>query len=264
VTSEEQLLALFGELESWVDARAWPVRTVRYGDHPDHEADLRLPPGSGPHPTAVVIHGGFWRSRYTRTNSAAVAVALAQAGWATWNLEYRRVGSGGGFPQTLDDVAAGCDALRHLDARLDRARTIAIGHSAGGHLALWLASTGRIDAAVSLAGVCNLAAAARDGLGNGAALEFLGGSPSAVPAAYRAADPASLVPLGVPQLLVHGTEDGTVPISQARAHRERARAAGDAVDLLELDGVGHFEVIDPRSTAWPRIVEAVARFADRG
>ncbi len=258
--SPTRISRLLPELAAWVADASWPVETHAYGEAADQVGDLRLPDGPGPHPTAVVIHGGFWRAAYTRANTAAISVALARAGWATWNLEYRR---GGGHEPTLEDVAAGTDALARLPAPLELRRAVAIGHSAGGHLALWLASTGRVAGAVGLAAVCDLTAAARDHLGSDAVVEFLGGTPAEVPDAYRAADPALLLPLGVPQVLAHGTEDDRVPISQSRLYGERAREAGDACHVLELEGADHFDVIDPRSAAWSAIQDALREIMAR-
>ncbi|HEV7639416.1 MAG TPA: prolyl oligopeptidase family serine peptidase, partial [Gaiellaceae bacterium] len=220
------------------------------------ELDLRLPAGAGPHPVALVLHGGFWRAPFTRRNTSAVSAALTRAGWASANVEYRRLGPGG-YAATLADVAAARTHLDTLDASLDLRRTMAIGHSAGGHLALWLAATGRVSSVVALAGVCDLEDAARAGLGQHAVQEFLGGEPSEAPKAYAAADPARRLPLGVPQLLVHGTADDRVPFAHAERYAERARAAGDDCSLLALDGVDHFDVIDPRTEAWRAIGEAL-------
>src|SRR5262245_21676482 len=124
----EQLVTFFDALAAWAADAGGPTETVRYGDHPDQELDLRIPPGPGPQPVAIVLHGGFWRPEVTRRNMAALAVALTAAGWTTANIEYRRLGPGT-YRQLLEDVET---AAHGLDA------TIAIGHSAGGHLALWL------------------------------------------------------------------------------------------------------------------------------
>jgi acetyl esterase/lipase len=242
-------------LRAYVEEAHWPVMTHRYGPHSEQVADLRLPERDGPHPVAVVVHGGFWRAPYTRVTTAALAIDLARRGYATWNIEYRRVGIDGGFPATLEDVEAAVAALETVDAPLDRARVLVIGHSAGGHLALWLAGTGRVTAAVSLAGVSELAEAARREIGERAALEFMGGGPDELPSAYAAADPAARLPTGVPQLLVHGDADDRVPIELSRDYAERARAAGDRVELLELPGVNHFVPIDPRGEAWAATAE---------
>lgn len=189
----------------------------------------------GEGPVAVVIHGGFWRARYREPIIAPVAEALARQGFCAWSIEYRRVGAGGGYPQTLEDVAAAIppDAL------------FAIGHSAGGHLALWAAAEGLVPAAVSLAGVCDVAAAARDGVGNGASREF----------DHPDADPARRLPIDAELVLVHGTDDDVVPVTQSRAF-----AAASGAELIELEGVGHFEVVDPRTPAWESVARRVERF----
>jgi acetyl esterase/lipase len=213
------------------------VETIRYGDHPEQVVEVRLPEGPGPHPVALVVHGGFWRAAFTRANTAAIATDLARRGWATWNVEYRRVGTGGGVPETLEDIEAAVEAARP---------ELVIGHSAGGQLALWAAGTGKVARAVSLAGVTDLARAAREGIGDGAAVEFAGADPPAH------ADPMRRLPIGTPQLLVHGDQDDRVPVDYSRAY---AAAAPDEVELLELAGVGHFELIDPRTDAWAHVLE---------
>jgi acetyl esterase/lipase len=244
--------AFLAELGARAAARYRPGELHAYGPDPDQHAELRLPDGEGPHPVAVVLHGGFWRAGYTRRNTTAVAVALAEAGWATWNVEYRR--GAGAVRRTLEDVAAATRALAQVDAPLDLGRVVAVGHSAGGHLALWLAAERKVTSAVALAGVCDLAAAADADLGDGAVAEFLGGPAGEHPAA----DPARRLPLGVPLLLVHGGGDDRVPVEHSRAFEATASAAGDECRLLELDGADHFDVIDPRSAPWPRIEAALA------
>jgi acetyl esterase/lipase len=247
------------ELASRADAAGVPVGEHRYGEHPEQRAELRVPEGAGPHPIAVVVHGGFWRERFSLATTRAISVDLTQRGWATWNVEYRRIGTGGGIPETLDDLAAAVRALDSVAAPLARSRVVAIGHSAGGHLALWLAGTGLVEGAVSLAGVCDLTAAARSGIGDGAALELVGGSPDECPDDYRLADPLLRLPAGVPQVLVHGDADDRVPVELSRRYAEAAQEAGDRCELLELRGVGHFEPIDPRTDAWARAAEAIER-----
>jgi acetyl esterase/lipase len=231
--------------------------THRYGTHPSQVADLHTPAAGAGWPVAVVIHGGFWRARYDRTLMEALCVDLAGSGWAAWNLEYRRVGGGGGWPATFDDVAAGIDHLAALAVPLDLARVVAIGHSAGGHLALWAASRDRpgvaVTGAVGQAAVSDLAAVARLGLSSGAVEELLGGSPEQVPDRYAAASPAQRLPLGVPLLLVHGAQDDTVPVALSRDFQRAALAAGDTCDLVVCERDGHFEHIDPASAAWATV-----------
>lgn len=237
---------------------------VRYGDHPDQVANLHLPAGEGgPWPVVVVVHGGFWRQRWDRTTATPLARDLAARGYLGWNVEYRRVGQdGGGWPGTLDDVAAAVDALADVE-EADTERVVTVGHSAGGHLALWLAAREeprvRVGAAVSLAGVADLESGARAELGDGAVSELLGGGPDVVPERYARASPAALLPLGVPQVLVHGARDEVVPPQQSRDYAERARAAGDDVELVELPGADHFDVIDPDHDAWAAVLARLPR-----
>lgn len=248
---------------------------IPYGDGTHQFGDLRLPPGKEPHPVVVVVHGGFWRAKYDLEHVGHLCADLTQRGYATWSLEYRRVGHpGGGWTGTFEDVARGTDHLRALAGRypLDLKRVVTLGHSAGGHLALWLAGRGRLKpgqplyvekplelrGAVSLAGVVDLERAAALRLGDGIVESFLGGTPEQVPERYALASPAVLLPLGVKQVLVHGVEDTTVPISLSTGYHARASALGDSVQLVSLPGAEHFEVIDPRAKEWPRVVEAVA------
>lgn len=233
------------------------ARTVAYGSHPDQVAELRLPDGDGPHPVAVLVHGGFWREPYRRDLMVPLAQDLTARGWATWNLEYRRVGGAGGWPATFDDVAAGITAL--ADQPVDLGRLLIVGHSAGGHLALWAASRGPAALVVSLGGVSDLEEAAALGLGDGAAQELLGGEPDEVPERYAAASPPRLLPLRAPLLLVHGDADQEVPVATARRFAARAADAGAPCELLELPGVDHFAVIDPASPAWAATLAAVDR-----
>lgn len=257
------LADFFGGLRDWAGAIGdAPARHV-YGPHPDQYAELRLPLGEGPHRVAVVLHGGFWRAPFTSANTAALACALARAGLATWNVEYRRVGSDGGYPETLEDVAAACAALRNVAAPIEPEPCLAIGHSAGGQLALWLAGEGLVASAVALAGVCDLVAAAAAGLGDHAVRGFLGALPHEAPDRYTASDPAQRLPTGRRLLLVHGDRDDRVPLAQSRAFHAAATAAGDECSLLALEGADHFDVIDPRAASWPHIASAVTRISGR-
>lgn len=227
---------------------------VAYGPHPDQVASLHAPEGDGPWPVVVLIHGGFWRERWDRTTTTPLADDLAARGFAAWHVEYRRPL----WPATLDDVAAAIDALADVDG-VDTDRVATVGHSAGGQLALWAAGrrTARVRtrAAVSLAGVVDLVACADANLGDGACQAFLGGSPAEVPDRYAEASPIERLPLGVPQLLVHGTVDDIVPVTQSRDYAAAARDAGDDVELVELQGVGHFEVIERDHHAWREVAE---------
>jgi len=226
----------------------------------------------------IVIHGGFWRMRYDLSSIGHLAAALTARGLATWTIEYRRVGHvTGGWPYTLLDVAAAADHLRVLATEypLDSERVIALGHSAGGHLALWLAARSRVGhtsplhapnpipllGAVSLGGVADLRAAWRLRLGNGAVEEFMGGAPDAYRDRYAVASPAEMLPLGVPQVLIHGVLDEPVPFTIAENYCDLALGLQDPVRLVALEGMGHFEPIDPTSEAWPFVEEAVSNLA---
>jgi acetyl esterase/lipase len=245
----DELPAFFDELERWAAGRGGGAEIVEYGDDEDQVIELRRSATPGVQPLAIVLHGGFWRAGFTRRNTTALAVALTEAGWASANVEYRRLGPGAYRPM-LDDVAA---ARRRLGGFRP---VVAVGHSAGGHLALWLGAERLVDACVALGGVCDLAEAAKAELGDRAVQELLGGSPPEAPDAYLAADPGARLPLGVPQVLVHGTGDDRVPFSHARAYATRARSAGDDCRVVELDA-GHFEPIDPRSRIWPEVLGAM-------
>ena len=245
------LQALLGELTDLVIAAGAQPRSHAYGSDPEQVADLLLPATQGEHPVAVLLHGGFWRARFTRSTMAALAVDLADRGWATWNVEYRRTGNGGGVPETLDDVRAAVAVLAQVPAPLDLRRVVIVGHSAGGQLGLCVAGEPLVSAVVALAGVCDLEAAFVEGIGEGAAAEFMGAAPAQRPDAYRLADPLAQIPAGVPVLLVHGDADRRVPVSQSRRYAQRAAAAGDErCELMELAGVDHFALIDPRTETW--------------
>ena len=241
------------------------MRVVRYGDHPEQFAELTRPDGAEPAPVAVVIHGGFWRAKWDLALGRPLADTLPSRGWAAWNIEYRRVGNGGGYPETLDDVAAAIDALADIatEARLDLDRVVTIGHSAGGHLAAWAATRQvplvRVSGVVAQAGVLDLRQAAADRLGDGACEAFLEGLPATVPDRYVTASPIEHLPLGVPILCVHGRADDVVPVSQSERFVAAARAAGDDAELAVIDG-DHFVVIDPSSDAW----RAVLNWLDQG
>ncbi|MFL5734797.1 MAG: alpha/beta hydrolase family protein [Chloroflexia bacterium] len=247
---------------------------LSYGPDEHHFGELRLPPGDGPHPTLIVIHGGFWRARYDLLHIGHLSAALTAAGFATWTIEYRRLGNpGGGYPGTFHDVA---QATRHLTDlaphhNLDLSRVATIGHSAGGHLAFWLAACHNIPpgdplhvdnplplaGAISLAGVSDLRRAWELGLSDTVVEQLLGGTPFQVPARYAAASPIELRPLGVPQTLIHGTEDDIVPYEISVRYHAAAQSTSDAVHLIPLPGAGHFEPIDPRSKEWPTVESAV-------
>jgi len=236
--------------------------THPYGSHPSQLVELFLPSGAGPHPVAVVVHGGYWRAQYDRSLMEGLCLDLAAHGLAAWNLEYRRVGGGGGWPETFLDVAAGVDALHGVDAPLDLSRVVAVGHSAGGHLALWAAGREtlpldapgadprvRIRAAASQAGVLDLTLAA--GLmPSSTPTRALLGDPTQHFERYVLASPRERLPLGIPQLVLHGDRDDTVSMRIATSYATAAQNAGDECELRVLSRTGHFEHTDAGSDAW--------------
>ncbi|MEV0401299.1 alpha/beta hydrolase [Actinoallomurus sp. NPDC050550] len=261
-----------------------PDATVAYGCLPDQVADLRFPRGDRPatRPLVIIVHGGFWRPRFDRAHTGPMADDLASRGFATAAIEYRRIGQdGGGWPGTFDDIARAVDTVPTL---ADKAvpggigAVVLLGHSAGGHLALWAASRARLPASapwhlpeppgvrgvVALAPVADLAVASELGLSDGAADELLGGPAAGLPERTALADPSALLPSSIPSVLVHGSADESVPVEQSRAYARAARTAGDDCTLTELPGVGHFAVIDPLTGAWPAVLGALSRLLGAG
>jgi acetyl esterase/lipase len=212
-----------------------------YGDDPSQFGVLY---GEGP--VAVVLHGGFWKAEYDLTLMDALCEDLAQRGWAAWNVEYRRLGNGGGVPETLDDVSAAIEFLATLP--VDTSRVVTIGHSAGGHLAAWAATRDNprvaVTGVVSQAGVLDLARGAELNLSNGVVNRFLKGNPT------QLASPIERLPLGVPVLLTHGGLDDTVPVEISEAF---ARASG-ATLIVEPDE-DHYGHLDPNNPLWQAVVK---------
>lgn len=237
-------------------------QTIRYGPSASQEADLHLPTTSQPS-VVCLLHGGFWRMPYGREQMSAIADDLARRGLAVWNLEYRRLGAPQGeWPATLEDAAAGIDHLAQLVAEgvdLDLDRVTLVGHSAGGQLALWAGARGpsrntrslqvHVGAVVGLAPIADLAQAYECRVGGEVVAELLGGPPSVYPQRVQAASPMEMLPLGVRQLILHGTRDDLVPIQHSRRYAQAAAAAGDTVELVELAGAGHMDYLDPDSEA---------------
>jgi acetyl esterase/lipase len=259
-----------------------PDETVAYGAAPQQKAELRLPEGPGPHPVVVVLHGGCWQAPWGLDHVRSFCAALTAEGVATWSLEYRRLGDpGGGWPGTFEDVARGADHLRAVATRhpLDLGRVVALGHSAGGHLALWLAARPRLPrdsdlhgdsplplrGVVSLAGIPDLREGSEKSVCGDAIPRLLGSSPREMEARLRVASPRALLPLGLPQRLVCGQLDTIVPLELGLHYEAAARRAGDPIEVEVVPGAGHFELVNPGSTAWPAVLRAVvALLKDRG
>ncbi len=225
------------------------LETIRYGDQADQFGHLRLPPGGGRHPLVMVVHGGFWRHQWTFDTSAALARDLTRRGLATFNVEYRRLGMGGGARVTSGDLALAASHIARHPA-IDATRMAILGHSAGGQLAVTEAvRSGRFRLAVALGGVLDLEQAITDGVGEGAPLEFLGEED---PAEYS---PIRLLPFATPLIVAHGIGDEVVPVVQA----ERFLAvAGDGVTAMLFPDTGHSEVLDPAHHMWRSVADRLS------
>ncbi|MCC6430413.1 MAG: alpha/beta hydrolase [Gemmatimonadaceae bacterium] len=275
-TAQTRLLRA-GDIDTMPATR--PSTRITYGTDSLHFGELRLPDGRGPFPVAIVIHGGCWLSRYASVrNSAPLADALAASGVATWNIEYRRYDHpGGGWPGTLLDAAHAADHVRALARSypLDTTRIVAVGHSAGGQLALWLATRGRLapqsdlattstpvplKGVVSIGGIADLRefyARERATCGNPAVESLLGGAPDSVPARLREASPIERLPLGVPSVHIAGARDFIAPTAVRDAFAEAARQRGDRATVTTVPDEGHFEAIAPRTVTGRAVIDAV-------
>ena len=237
---------------------------MSYGPGEFQFADVRVPSGKGPHPAVFFIHGGYWRAKYDLIYAGHLCGALKQAGIASWNVEYRRVGNpGGGWPGSFEDIRSAYRALLESQQKstlppLDIKRVCVAGHSAGGQLALCLAAFEPTAARVlSLAGVLDLRRGYDLHLSNDAVANFLGGSPTQVPDHYREASPAEKpIPHAV-QKLIHGTADDDVPYEISQGYAERKKKLGEKVELITLPKIGHFEIVDPGSAVWSKVLETI-------
>ena len=254
---------------------------VHYGSDRSQIAELRFPNRKGRFPLLFVVHGGFWQSAYDLSHIGHLCAAITSKGIITCNIEYRRIGNlGGGWPGTFQDISLATHRILQTmsnDSRCDPAHTAIIGHSAGGHLALWLVGSHRIrkgsplhseqkqtiTRAISLAGVSDLRQAWKTRLGHGTVTRLMGGTPDEHPDRYNAGSPIDLLPTGARQVLVHGADDDTVPVSQSEVFVQRAEKLGDRPTLVKLDGMGHYELIDPESEAWPAVARAVLSLLDQ-
>lgn len=260
------------------------MQRIYYGENEHQYGELLIPETEAPHPVAILIHGGFWKSGYDLDLTREIAMDLTADGWATWNIEYNRIGHDqGGWPGTFLDAAAAADHLTHMapEYNLDVSRVVSIGHSAGGHLALWLAGRANlpstselyketflsVGAAVSLAGISDLATmyhihAFRDqelakDTDNPTA-ELMGGTPVEVPERYRQGSPKEMLPLSTSHVLFHGSLDVNVPVGMSDDYHEWAENMGDAVKYVRLTDTEHFMFTDPSTRAWSKVKEEMA------
>ncbi len=245
---------------------------IAYGSDEFQFGELRLPKTTGEHPVAIVIHGGCWMSQFGLSYMGHISAALTEAGFATWNIEYRRVGNaGGGWPGTFEDAARATDYLREIADKhsLDLNQVIAVGHSAGGHLALLLGARAKLNkgdplysanpvklkGVVSLAGITDLR---RTGTAcDKEVIQFTGGEAKDKAAIYDQASPIALVPLGVKQKIVQGEADTIIPPAMATDYLETAKRKNDGdVELISLKDADHFHLVDPKSAAWAAVLQA--------
>ncbi len=252
----------------------------RYAYGPDSQqfGELTLPDATPPYPVIILIHGGGYREIYNLRPLGTVVSALAAAGFAVWNIEYRRFGNGGDYPQMFLDVAAAADYLPEIaEARhLNLNRVMTMGHSAGGHLALWLAGRRNIESAspifvseplavhgaVALAPLADVTHGGESDLSSDALLAVMGGRPKEMPSAYRNGCPVQLLPLGIPQVILVGSEDGSM-LENAERYIAAAHEVGDDAQLIALPGAGHFEIVAVGTDEWAAVQRATIELSDK-
>jgi acetyl esterase/lipase len=257
-----------------------PTHRVAYGADPLQFGHLRLPRGAGRHPVVVFVHGGCYLRQYTISHVGALEQALADSGYAVWSIEYRRVGDeGGGWPGTFEDVGRAADHLRVLAEQhsLDLTRVVAAGHSAGANFALWLAARSRIRAesplrvekplsihgVLGLAPAPDLAALHARGVCNNVIDKLMGGAPDSVAERYRDVSPATLLPIGVPQVLLVGEQDRSWGPAGLSYHALALAARDTLARRVDAPGAGHFDVIAPTSPTWRLVMEALRSLTPR-
>lgn len=261
-----------------------PDQRIPYGDAPSQFVDLFLPDQmvaimpAPKVPVVVLIHGGCWRAQYGLEPMGQFARGLNEEGIAVVNIEYRRLGNGGGWPTTFEDVAAAADSIRNLadEHNWDRERVVTVGHSAGGHLALWLGSRHQlkpgatlyatdplpIKGVVSLAGIPDLAEAVKQEICGSAPSELMGGMPSEVGAHYMEGSPSAFLPLGIPHTHINGVDDQIVPVAYVRHFVEAAQASGDQAKLIAVEDAGHFEIVAAHLPQWAVVKAAIIEALD--
>ena len=270
-------------LLTWPDLldrpRPAPDRTIRYGDYPRQVVDLYLPAGAGPFPVAVMIHGGCWSAPWDRNLMNWISDDLRRRGIAVWNIDYRVIEDGNGYPHVFDDTFNGIHALavQGREFPLDLSRIVGVGHSAGGHLALWyqarrnrwapppnvrMIPPPELRSVVSLGGLPDLELAERPP-GSGCGIEVIGqligrGRPGRTDPFADTSVPR-MGPLGIPQVLINGNQDRIIPTFYAEDYARKMRAQGDDVRVRMIDHSGHVELVAPESAAWAAAVEEIER-----
>ena len=236
---------------------------LNYGADENQFGHLRLPKSKAPFPLLMMLHGGYWRKKYDLLHAGHLCAALSKIGIATFNLEYRRVGNpGGGWPGTFEDVSNGLRFIQQHAAEhgINPQRSLVMGHSAGGQLALCLAHrVPTLTGVISLAGVLDLQRGYQLHLSNDAVSEFLGGAPQQVPEHYHEASPSEISIPKVPQKIIHGDADEVVPVEMARDYVRKKKQSGERVELIEPRGAGHFDLIDPQSKFFAFVQHSVEK-----
>ncbi|WP_181305098.1 S9 family peptidase [Rufibacter sp. XAAS-G3-1] len=270
---------------TWQDLLKLPApaagKRIAYGPDSLQFGELRVPEGKGPFPVVVVIHGGCWLSQFNYQYMNHVSAALTKAGYATWNIEFRRVGDvGGGYPGTFLDVAQAVDYVRELAKQypVSSQEVVVMGHSAGGHLALWAAGRKelprssplhtknplKVKGVVSLAGIPDLATySTQEGSCNAAVEKLMGGLPTAVPQRYAEGTPSPTLALKIPVRMVQGGRDPIVPVSQAQNFVHHSPGEKTKAQLVLLPEAGHFDLVSPASPVWPAIEKAVQEVLEK-
>ena len=254
-----------------------PDHQYPYGSHPTQFAELTLPRTAPPHPVIILIHGGGYREMYDLRPMGSVVAALVESGFAVWNIEYRRHGNGGDYPAMFRDVANAADFLRQIadQHNLNLHRVISMGHSAGGHLALWLAGRQAIKkhsplhmddplpihGMVALAPLADIKRASEREVCNDALLGVMGGTPVTAPQHYADASPFELLPLGIPQVLIVGSMDTEI-LDNVSGYIEAAERYRDDARLLVVPEAGHFEIVAVESPAWTEVQNSVCELID--
>ncbi len=257
---------------------------IFYGDEPSQFADLRLPKATGPYPVAIIIHGGCWVSSFADLqNTSALADAIRDIGFATWNIEYRREDNiGGGWPGTFNDIGNATDFLRNISSKylLDLNRVIVIGHSAGGQLALWLAGRNKLpptsslykkdplvlQTVIALGGVPDLKMFRKHGekICNGDVVgKLLGNNEELIEKHYADASPINLLPITTRQILIYGADDQVVPFTFGKQYTQKAKRLGSPAKLIQIKHGAHHEYNVPNSVTWPIILSVIKRFLNK-
>ncbi len=284
-TASPQAAPAAGALLTWDDFLARPKpapdRTIRYGEHERQVVDVYLPKGAGPHPVVVMIHGGCWSAPWDRTLMNHVSDDLRKRGIAVWNIDYRVIENGNGFPHVFDDTWAAIHALtiQGRELGLDPNRAVAVGHSAGGHLALWYAAKRRtwspppnvrmipppeFRSVVSLGGLPDLELAERppgSGCGTEVIGQLVGRGQAGRSDPFADTSVPRMGPVGVPQVLINGTNDRIIPTHFAEDYAGKMRAKGDDVRVRLIERTGHVELVAPETAAWKAAVEEIQRAA---